>query len=117
MATANGKDGGRNRARTAIVLSGLTGTAFFLAGGTTQLIAAATLDPLLVSAPAAPPSDVVAATARRNRVADGDGCRPVHDPMTPNAGAGRAGLGGRRGAHGDASFALELAAGRGTAPP
>lgn len=73
MATANGKDGGRNRARTAIVLSGLTGTAFFLAGGTTQLIAAATLDPLLVSAPAAPPSDVVAATTRRNRVADGTG--------------------------------------------
>ncbi len=72
MATANGKDGGRNRARTAIVLAGLAGTAFFLAAGITQLVAAATLDPLLVAAPRSPADDGVATVStRRNRVADG----------------------------------------------
>lgn len=74
MATANGKDGGRNRARTAIVLSGLGGTAFFLAAGATQLVAAATLDPLLVSTEgSAPVAAAPATTARRDRVADGTG--------------------------------------------
>lgn len=72
MATANGKDGGRNRARTAIVLAGLAGTAFFLAAGLTQLVAAAALDPLLVAAPRGPSDEGVATVnARRNRVLDG----------------------------------------------
>jgi len=72
MATANGKDGGRNRARTAIVLAGLTGTAFFMAAGITQLVAAAALDPLLVAAPRGPSDDaVVTVNTRRNRVIDG----------------------------------------------
>lgn len=72
MATANGKDGGRNRARTAIVLAGLAGTAFFMAAGITQLVAAAALDPLLVAAPRGPSDEGVATVnTRRNRVADG----------------------------------------------
>ena len=72
MATTNGKEGGRHRARTAIVLAGLTGTAFFLAAGITQLVAAATLDPLLVSGPSAgAPERVTVAPVRRNREPDG----------------------------------------------
>jgi general secretion pathway protein C len=71
MATANGKDGGRSRARTAIVLAGLGGTAFFLAAGMTQLVAAAALDPLLVAAPRVPGEGVATVNTRRNRVLDG----------------------------------------------
>lgn len=71
MATANGKEGGRHRARTAIVLAGLGGTAFFLAAGITQLVAAATLDPLLVSNAGDAPEPVTVAPARRNREVEG----------------------------------------------
>jgi general secretion pathway protein C len=72
MATANGKEGGRHRARTAIVLSGLAGTAFFLAAGSTQLIAAATLDSLLVSGVTdGGPEPVAPISSRRNREPEG----------------------------------------------
>lgn len=72
MATATGKDGQRARARTAIILAALFGTAFFTAAGTTQLIAASTLDPLLVASDGpSRTTTTAAAPARRNREAEG----------------------------------------------
>lgn len=72
MATATGKDGQRARARTAIILATLFGTAFFSAAGVVQLVASSTLDPLLVGSASAPRGERTAATpTRRNREADG----------------------------------------------
>lgn len=70
MATAS-EDGGRSRARTAIVLAALSGTAFFLAMGVTQLVAAAIFDrpPETEDEPTAP--EITAADTRRSRTEEG----------------------------------------------
>ena len=64
-------DGGRLRARTAIVLAALSGTAFFLAVGTTQLTAAAIFDRPFEPSDTPPAPEVSAEEARRNRTEEG----------------------------------------------
>ena len=70
MATAT-EHGGRTRARTAIVLAALSGTAFFLAIGTTQLVAAAIFDQPLESDDEGGAPEITAADTRVSRTEAG----------------------------------------------
>lgn len=71
MATATA-DGGRLRARTAIVLATLSGTAFFIAVGVTQLTAAAIFDrPIEADEGGDDAPEVTAADTRRSRTDEG----------------------------------------------
>lgn len=73
MATAT-EGSGRTRTRTAIVLAAMSGTAFFLAVGATQLVAAAIFDrPFDGGDERGPALEVTAADTRRSRTDEGTG--------------------------------------------